>query len=204
MHMACKLFSSTLKWEHFQWPHEPCSLFSPHLLCFTTHHYTLIASICTCGYICACVPRECVLLPCVLCKCGWHLHLSGWHLCEHLCHCHYYFDTPHCCKCQLSQYCSLSLCLFSAFQGHCLRLLRVLDIDWNSASCCLFNQYADISLWNYFRKWKREMPPIPGFQEKISAFLLWFSYGCLTAKLLSQSADSLLCLFRHEIITCYI
>lgn len=160
MHLACKLFSSTLKWEHFQWPHESYTMFSPHLLCWTTHHHTLMANICTCGYTWVRVQRQCVLLPCVLCRCDWHLHLTGCYVSS--CVTAIITLTHHTAVSASSLSTVLSLCLLAAFQGHWLRLLRLLDIDWNSISCYLFNQYADITLWNYFRKWQRELPHITG------------------------------------------
>lgn len=63
------------------------------------------------------------------------------------------------------------LCWLSAFQGHWLRLPRVLDFDWNAISWYLFSQHTDITLRDVLGKWQREMPYVTCSSKKSFAFL---------------------------------
>lgn len=178
---------------------NPTSTFSSCLLCLTTRHPSSV-----CMYWCVCVCPETVCSASMCVAQAWMTPASN---------------------SMVSMWASMSLplifwlaallsvpalpvllrlCLLSAFQRHWLRWLRLLDFHWNPISCYLFNRYAGITSHNDFGRWQREMPRATRSSEKSSAFLLLLSHGCLTAKLLSQDADSLSCLLGHEIITCYI
>lgn len=83
------------------------------------------------------------------------------------------------------------------------KALRLLDIDWNSTSFPYLTNMQTLLCEIILESDKGSCPTWPALRRRT----LHFCPGSVMAVSLpsySQSADSFLCLFRHEIITCFI